>query len=84
MLSESERETLREIQRKLSSDDPDFARYFHAVEPHQSVVHRQSARTRLVIVAEMVIAFAVVGPNILTNAQISALTVPPAPRRRIK
>lgn len=84
MLSESERETLREIQRTLSGDDPDFVRYFHVVEPRPPVVHRQSTRTSFVIVAEMIIALAVVGPNILTDAQISALTVPPAPRRRTK
>jgi hypothetical protein len=53
VLSESEREMLREIQRRLSNDDPDFERYFHV-------------------------------NNILTDAQIAALTVPPAPRRRAK
>ncbi|NGY65114.1 DUF3040 domain-containing protein [Lentzea sp. NEAU-D13] len=84
MLSESERETLHEIQRKLSGDDPDFARYFHGVGPPAPVVHRQSARASFVVVTEMVIALAVVGPNILTDTQISALTVPPAPRRRTK
>ncbi|MFD1151547.1 DUF3040 domain-containing protein [Saccharothrix hoggarensis] len=87
MLSDAERQALRDIQRRLAADDPDFVRRFRSAGRGRTVARRRNAARRRVArlgaisLAEVVIALAVVGPNVLTEARIAALRQPPAPRR---
>lgn len=80
MLSDSERQTLREMQRRLSAEDPDFVRYFAFPQPHRPAVRRR--RRFSVILAEMIAALTIMDPQPLTDSQLAALAAVPAPRRR--
>lgn len=52
MLNDHERETLRDIQRQLFVDDPDFERSFHALgEPPPRTHHRLVYTAGIVIAA---------------------------------
>lgn len=80
MLSDSERQTLHEMQRQLSAEDPDFVRRFDVPDPHRPVPRR---RVRFgVFLAKLVAALAIMDPQPLTDSQIAAVSVIPSPRRR--
>ena len=81
MLSDSERQTLREMQRRLSVEDPDFVRRFDFPRPRQPAARRRRARLA-VIVAELVAALTIMYPQPLADPQIAALIARPTPRRR--
>ena len=82
MLSDSERQTLREMQRRLSAEDPDFVRRFDVPgPPHRPAARRRRLRLS-VIVAELLAALTIMDPQPLTDAQTAALAAVPAPRRR--
>ena len=51
MLSDGERETLREIERGLSADDPDFERSFRADPASAPPAWRRSVYTLSIVVA---------------------------------
>lgn len=81
MLSDFERRTLREMERRLAAEDPDFVRSFAFPGPRRP--EGRSRRTRLgVILAELIAAFSIMDPRPLTEAEIAALAAIPAPRRR--
>ncbi len=80
MLSRTERQTLREMQRRLSTEDPEFVRRFRAPERRRSSKRPRRQPPRLLL-AEMVIALGIMDPNPLGEAQIAALMGIPAPRR---
>ncbi len=79
MLSNAERQTLREMQRRLSTEDPEFVRRFRPPDRRRSE-RRRRQHPRLIL-AEMVIALGIMDPNPLTDSQIAALMGIPAPRR---
>ena len=81
MLSDSERQSLREMERRLSAEDPDFVRGFEFPGPRQPVERRRRARLG-VLVAEVLAALTIMDPMPLTDGQIAALVAVPAPRRR--
>lgn len=58
MLSDYERKTLREIQRQLLVEDPNFERSFRAIEAPASRSHRERAYTAGIVIAALL---AVVG-----------------------
>lgn len=81
MLSDFERRTLREMERRLAAQDPDFVRGFAFPRPRPPV--GRPRRTRLsAILAELLAAFTIMDPRPLTEAEIAALAAIPAPRRR--
>lgn len=82
MLSDFERRSLREMERRLSAEDPDFVRGFAFPGPRRPIVRRRRARLS-VILTEMLAAFTIMDPQPLTDAQIAVLAAVPAPRRRI-
>lgn len=62
MLSDREREALREIQRQVFVDDPDFERSFRALEaPKPPSPHRWAYRVVVVIAAFLTVAMVVAG-----------------------
>lgn len=79
MLSHAERQALREIQRRLSTEDPEFVRRFRS--PRRRPSERRRRQQPRLVLAELVIALGIMDPNPLTDAQIAALMGIPAPRR---
>lgn len=80
MLSHAERRALREMQHRLSTEDPEFVRRFDPPGRRRPSERRRRQHPRLIL-AEMVIALGIMDPNPLTDAQIAALMGIPAPRR---
>jgi hypothetical protein len=74
VLTDREQETWREIQRQLV-DDPDF----RPVERHGPGDHHRSARPNTIVVALTLVALLLVGPNLLTDAEIAGRQQPPRP-----
>ena len=82
MLSDAEYRALREMQRQLAVDDPEFVQLFG--KPERPRRHPRRGRSRLaVIVTEMITAFMIMDPQPLTESQMAALNSLPAPRRRV-
>ncbi len=80
MLSDSERQTLREMERRLSAEVPDFVRRFDFPGPtRRRVAWRRWLRPG-VILAELIAALTIVDPQPLTDSQIAALSAIRVPR----
>ncbi len=80
VLSDFDRQALREMQRQLSIEDPEFVRFFDFPKPRKRPARRRRAR---LIMAEMLAALTIMDPQPLTDSQIAALNAIPAPRRRV-
>jgi hypothetical protein len=78
MLRDRERETLREIQRQFLIEDPGFARSFRSVD--HSPPHGRCRRARTSAIVLTLGALVLAGPRILTEAEVTARKMPPAPR----
>jgi hypothetical protein len=83
VLSDFERRSLREMERRLAAEDPEFVQGFAFPRPRQPAVRRRRPRFS-VILAELVAALTIMDPQPLTDAQIAALAAVPAPRRRTR
>jgi hypothetical protein len=81
MLSERERDTLREIQRQFLIQDQGLVRSFHAAPGRSANYHWRQVYTTAVLVAVALIVLMLIGPNALTYKDITARRTPPAPRR---
>lgn len=81
MLSDRERDVLREIEHRLTIEDPAFVRSFHPVGHRPPGAHRRRAHPRELVVAATMLALLLFGPNPLTGTQAANRTRPPAPRR---
>jgi len=81
VLSDSDLRTLREMQRRLSAEDPDFVRRFGFPDPCRPAERRRRARLRMIL-TEMIAALTIMDPQPLTGTQADVLSTIPAPRRR--
>jgi hypothetical protein len=80
VLTDSERQAWREIQRRLVTD-PDFARSVHAVHRRAPGDQHRPTRPSTILVAVTLIMLLLAGPNPLTQTEIAARHQTPEPRR---
>ena len=80
MLSDHELEALRDIERRLGWDSPELARLFSTVEPPPAKSRRKRARARMLVAAAVFVGMALLGPRMLTEAEVKTRKSPPLPR----
>ncbi|MFL6084677.1 MAG: DUF3040 domain-containing protein [Mycobacterium sp.] len=80
MLSDDEFAALRDIERRLRWHSPELVRLFDSVEPQQATKHRPRARTRALIAGAAVTGLALLGPRLLTEAEVQTQRRRPLPR----
>ncbi|MGH3677773.1 MAG: DUF3040 domain-containing protein [Mycobacterium sp.] len=80
MLSESERETLRDIERRLRWHSPELVRLFNSTWPQVETNRHQRARTRVLVAGAALVGLMLRGPRMLNEAEASAQQRPPLPR----
>ena len=73
MLSDYERKTLREVERQLMVEDPEFVRSFHAHEQHPARDHHRPTNKIAIVVAVLLSALLSV-LLLITGVLSSALT----------
>jgi hypothetical protein len=78
VLTDREQETWREIKRRLV-DDPDFRPTFHPVERPGPGDHHRPTRLAMAVVTLTLVVLLLVGPNLLTEAEITDRQRPPRP-----
>lgn len=76
-----DRNTLREIQRQGLVEDQGFVRSFPATQRTSPGDHCRQLYASVVLVTAALIVLMLVGPNVLTEKEIVARRMPPAPRR---
>ncbi|MGH3467712.1 MAG: hypothetical protein ACRDQF_08295 [Thermocrispum sp.] len=79
MLTDRERQTWREIQRRVV-EDSDFKRTFHAVERQGPGDHLRPPHHRTVLVTLALAMLLLVGPNLLTDDEVADRQQPPTPQ----
>jgi hypothetical protein len=80
MLSERERETLCDIERRLRWHSPELVRLFNSTWPQPQTNHPQRARTRVLVAAAALVGLMLRGPRMLNEAEASAPQHPPLAR----
>lgn len=80
MLSDDELGALREIERRLRWERPELARLFDSVEPPPAKSRRKRVRTRMLVAAVAFAGLALLGPRMLSEAEIKIQKSPPLPR----
>jgi hypothetical protein len=80
MLSDDEIQALREIERRLRWHSPELVRLFDSAEPQPEAKHRQRARARALLAAAAVKGVALLGPRMLTEAEVRTQRRQPLPR----
>jgi hypothetical protein len=78
VLTDREQKAWREIQRRLV-DDPDFRPTFHPIERPGPGDHHRPTRPNMIVVALTLVALLLIGPNLLTDAEIADRRQPPRP-----
>lgn len=81
MLSDRERETLREIQRQFLVEDRSFVRSFRTVADRSPSDRYRPEPTSPLLVTAALIALLLAGPNLLPQKELADRRRPPAPRR---
>ena len=80
MLSDDELQALREIERRLRWESPELARLFDSDELQPATNHRQRAKTRVLLAAAAVTGLTLIGPRMLTEAEVRTQQRAPLPR----
>jgi hypothetical protein len=80
VLSEHERETLRDIERRLRWESPQLVRLFTSTDPAPVHDRGKRAPTRALIVAALVAGLTLLGPRMLSEAEVSDLILRPPSR----
>ncbi|BBY45210.1 DUF3040 domain-containing protein [Mycolicibacterium celeriflavum] len=79
MISEDERRALRAIERRLRWENPDLVRLFSSEKPPLTVNLRQPARGRALLAAAAITGLLLLGPRILTEAEVRTRRRAPLP-----
>lgn len=77
MLSERERETLCDIERRLRWHSPELVRLYNSMWPQPETNHPQRARTRALVAAAAVVGLMLRGPRMLDDAEADTRIAPP-------
>jgi DUF3040 family protein len=80
VLSDDELQALRDIERRLRWHSPELVRLFNSQEPQPAKNHRQRARTRALLAATALMALTLIGPRMLTEAEVRTQQRRPLPR----
>lgn len=80
MLSDDELEALRGIERRLRWESPELARLFSSVGAPPAKSRRTRARARVLVAAAAFAGLALLGPRMLSEAEIKTQKNPPLPR----
>ena len=80
MLSDDELQALRDIERRLRWESPELVRLFNSQEPQPAKNHRQRARTRALLAAAAIKGLVLLGPRMLTEAEVRTQQRAPLPR----
>ena len=80
MLSDDELQALRDIERRLRWESPELVRLFNSQGPQLAKNHRQRARTRALLAAAALKGLVLLGPRMLTEAEIRTQQRAPLPR----
>ena len=80
MLSDHKLEALGDIERRLGWDSRELTRFFSTVEPPSAKSRRKRARARMLVAAAVLAGMALLGPRMLTEAEVKTRKSPPPPR----
>ena len=80
MLSDDELQVLREIERRLHWESPHLARLFNSADLPAPMNHRQRAGVRGLLAAAALTGLALLGPRMLTEAEVRTHKRAPLPR----
>ena len=80
MLSDDERNTLCEIEQRLLASSPTLVRAFHGVTPRPPYDRSVRVRLRVLVLAVTFGMFALRGPRVFNEAEITVRKSPPTPR----
>lgn len=81
MLDHHELGMLRDIERRLRWESPGLARLLNSAQPHPE--RRKRARMRMAGASAAFAGLALLGPRILSEAEVRARRRPPLPRRML-
>ena len=70
MLSDHKFQALGEIERRLGWDSRESTRFFSTVEPPSTKSRRKRARARMLVAAAVFAGMVLIGPRMLTEAEI--------------
>jgi hypothetical protein len=80
MLSDDESQALCEIERRLRWHSPELARLFDSHKPQLKAHHRQRATARALLAAAAIKGLVLLGPRMLTEAELRTKRRRPLPR----
>lgn len=80
MLSDDELQALRDIERRLRWESPELVRLFNSQDPQPETNHRQRARARVLLAAAALTGLTLIGPRMLTEAEVRTQQRAPLPR----
>jgi hypothetical protein len=80
VLSDDELHALREIERRLRWESPELVQLFNSQEPQPATNHRQRARNRVLLAAAAITGLMLLGPRMLTEAEVRTQQRVPLPR----
>ena len=80
MLSDDESKALREIERRLRLHSPELVRLFDSQKPQPGAYRRQRARVRALLAAAAIKGLVLLGPQMLTEAEVRTQRRQPLPR----
>ena len=80
MLSDDQDQALREIARRLRWESPELVRLFNGEEPQAPENARQRARVKAMLGAAAITGCVLLGPRLLTEAEVRSRQRAPLPR----
>jgi len=80
MLSDHKFEALSHITRRLRWDSSELTRFFSTVETPPPTSRRKPARATMLLAAAVFASMALLGPRMLTEAEVKTRKRPPLPR----
>lgn len=80
MLSDDEHQALREIERRMRSESPELVRLFLGEEAQVPENARHRARARALLAAAAITGCLLLGPRLLTEAEVRSQQRSPLPR----
>ena len=82
MLSDHKLEALGDIERRLGWDSRELTRFFSTVEPPSAKSRRKRARARMLVAAAVLAGVVLLGPRMLTEAEVKTRKSPPRREHR--